>query len=181
MDEQRIITGATEDEIWSQLEADLNSEEDVLTYDAIIEQGDKSIELYIDIDPGGGFESGYELTQLIAPVHVGSEFKFAIHDEGFADEIGKFFGMQDIVTGYPDLDKHVVIKSNHEETVKRIFADPEIRQVFTDLDDFDFGIHTHSDDPTPVLELNINEGILDAESLRRVYNAFYTVLTAIEG
>lgn len=181
MEDQKLITGTTEQEVWQQVEADLTADDDVLSYEALLRQNNKDVLLYIDIDPGGGFEGGYELTQFSAPVSVDSDFKFAMHDEGFVDEIGKFFGMDDIQTGFPELDKHIVIKTNHEDTVRRVFADADTRQVFTELEDFDFGIHSHGDSESPVLELNIDMGITDPVQLRRIYHAFCNILKEVEG
>jgi len=184
MEEQKIITGNTEQEVWEQVAADLTAEEELFSYDVLINQGNKHIELYIDIDLGGGFEGGSETTQFSAPLHVTRDFKFAIHDEGFLDTIGKFFGLEDMKTGYPELDQHVVIKTNVPEKVRELMADSTIRNVFTTLADFDFGIHTHTVEETgieqPFLEFNINQGVTDPETLRKLYHAFYEVLIKLE-
>ena len=107
-----------------------------------------------------------------------------MHDEDFLDSIGKFFGLEDVKTGYPDLDDHVVIKTNHEEKARQLFADAEVRAIFTQLDDFDFGIHTHdvenSEREQPFLELNITQGITDPAELYKIYHVFCRVLEALE-
>lgn len=184
MDDHKIITGTTEQEVWETIEADLAAEGELLDYNVMIEQDGHQIELYIDIDLGGGFESGSELTQLVAPLSVTRDFKFAIHDEDFLDSIGKFFGLEDVKTGYPELDDHVVIKTNAPDKVRTLFADATLRNVFTTLEDFDFGIHSHhledSDSDQPFLEFNINQGITDADELRKIYHAFYAVLVGLE-
>ncbi|CAM3630936.1 hypothetical protein MUGA111182_00210 [Mucilaginibacter galii] len=184
MEDQKIISGATEQEIWDTIAADLAAEGELLDYNVIIDQDGRQTELYIDIDLGGGFESGSELTQLSAPLSVNRDFKFAIHDEDFLDTIGKFFGLEDMKMGYPELDDHVVIKTNAPEKVRELFADAEIRTLFTGLEDFDFGIHTHhledSDGDQTFLEFNLNRGITDATELRKLYHAFYTVLVGLE-
>ena len=183
MEDVKVISGSTEQEIWNVVEADLTAEEDLLSYDVVIEQGDQQIELFIDIDLGGGFESGSQLTQLTAPLSVTDDFKFAIHHEGFLDTIGKFFGMEDLETGYPELDNHVVIKTNVPEKVRVLFADETVRNVFMALDDFDFGIHTHTPEGSSTeqtyLEFNVNEAITEPSALRHIYHAFYEVLVAL--
>jgi len=184
MEDKKIISGATEAEVWPLIEADLKAEEGLLNYDVIINQGNKQIRLYIDIDLGGGFEGGSELTTITAPLAITPAFKFAVHDEDFLDSIGKFFGLEDVKTGYPDLDDHVVIKTNHEEKARQLFADAEVRAIFTQLDDFDFGIHTHdvenSEREQPFLELNITQGITDPAELYKIYHVFCRVLEALE-
>lgn len=184
MEERKVISGATEAEVWPLVKADLNTGEDLLYYDALINQGDKQIRLYIDIDLGGGFESGSEITTISAPLAITPAFKFAVHDEDFLDTIGKFFGLEDVKTGYPDLDEHVVIKTNHEEKARQLFADAEVRSVFATLEDFDFGIHNReiedSDQEQPYLELNINRGLVEPDELYKIYHTFCKVFEALQ-
>lgn len=180
-DIDKTYIGTTEDQIWQQISADIN--DDTLEYHAVIQQADAEIYLDIDIDLGGGFEGGYETTSLRAPVTDNLSFQFAVHEDHFTDDIGKFFGLQDVKIGYPDLDKHLVIKTNDQEKVKTLFADELTRKVFTQLSNFDFGIRLHTDDDTKqkqaFLELNIEEGIIDTTVLRNLYHAFYMVLKGL--
>ncbi len=177
MEDIKVISGDTEQDIWPVIDADLATE-DVLDYNVLIKQAGKEIQLCIDIDPGGGFEGGWELTWFKAVLNTNGDFKFAVHDEHFADEIGKFFGMQDVETGYPELDKHIVIKTSDEQKIKSIFTDADIRQLFTELESFDCGVHEHNE--RYYLELNIEEGITDAAELKKIYHAFYKLLGALE-
>ncbi|MEO6150206.1 MAG: hypothetical protein ABIN95_08075 [Mucilaginibacter sp.] len=179
MENENVVSGNTEDGIWKKIAAELTP--DVFTYDVQINLKERPVNLSIDIDLGGGFEGGFALTQFSAPVTVASDFKFAVHDEGFIDEIGKFFGMQDVETGYDDLDKHLIIKTNDAEKVRQLFADTAARQTFVELADFDFGIHHHTADNAgqTILELNIDNGITDIDTLKKIYHAFYAVLSII--
>jgi hypothetical protein len=181
----KIISGVTEEEIWKQIEVDLSNDADLLEYHATIMQDDHSISLDIDIDLGGGFESGISTTNFSTVLKYNGSFRFAVHRDDFIDDIGKFFGMQDVEVGYPDLDKHLIIKTNDENKVKSLFEDNRMRVTLTELNDFDFGIHTHqiaSDDSKHCfLELNIEDGIMNTGVLRELYNAFYQVLVKVEG
>ena len=183
MENIKVVSADTEQEIWPEIEAVLLSGE-VYDYNITVNQGGREIELYMDIDLGGGFEGGSEFTTLKAPLNITDDFRFAIHDEDFMDAIGKFFGMQDVEIGYPDLDKHLIIKTNNEDKVKHIFSDALVREVFATLESFDCGIHLRDVDDgeaeQPFLELNINEGINESGPLRRIYHAFYSLVTAIE-
>jgi hypothetical protein len=183
METVKVISGNTEQELWPEIEADLAPEE-VYDYNVLLKQGGHETELIIDIDLGGGFEGGWEYTILKAPIATTNNFRFAIHDETFIDKVGKFFGMQDVVIGFEGLDRHLIVKSNDEGKVRSLFADADVRKVFASLDSFHCGIHTHhesgSDKDQPFLELNIDEGINESAPLRRVYHAFYQLLTEIE-
>jgi hypothetical protein len=174
MEIDKTYTATTEAALWKQLAEDIN--DDILEYHALLEQGHYKIMLNIDIDLGGGFEGGYATTCYSTQVTTNG-FKFAIHEEHFTDEIGKFFGMQDVKTGYPDLDHHLVIKTNDDAKVKTLFADKDVRKTF------DLGIRMHSvddhDEKQPYLELNIEDGITDIDTLQQLYHAFVLVLERI--
>src|SRR5438874_1447804 len=119
MQEEKIISGKSEDEVWEKISAELT--EDTLEYHAIIKQQSKKIVLNIDIDLGGGFENGYAFTSLTAPLQPEPGFKFAIHDDTLIDDVGKFFGMHDVEIGYPEFDKKIIIKTNDSLKTKDLF------------------------------------------------------------
>lgn len=181
---KKIISGINEDEVWQQIEKDLTRNPDLLDYRAIIEQQKRKIFLEIDIDLGGGFESGYSTTTLHAPLQTEQDFRFAIHKEDFLDDIGKFFGMQDVEIGYPEFDKKLVIKTNDESRVKQVFSDRSVRELFKSLNDFTFGITKHtipdSNYKGAFLELIIEDGITDPDHLRKIYHAFFNTLILID-
>ncbi|MGI8634543.1 MAG: hypothetical protein ACR2KZ_03985 [Segetibacter sp.] len=184
MDNNNVIKGASEEDIWQQIKRQFVQNPEPLEYNAIIEEGGHRILVDIDIDLGGGFESGYETTSFTAHLHTATPFRFAIHEEHFTDEIGKFFGMQDVELGYKEFDEKLIIKTNDQGKLKEIFADESIRTVIQDLYDFTFGITTHHpSDSTikePFLELIIEHGITDVSKLRTIYKAYFSVLNMIE-
>jgi len=184
METQKLFTGKTEAEVWKQIAADLKKDSDVYDYNAVIEQNGKKVDLMIDIDLGGGFEGGYENTGFSAAIASDTGFRFAVHEDDFIDDIGKFLGLQDVKVGYTTLDKHLVIKTNDEVKVKALFAHEKVRDIFEKLNSFHFGVHMHNADETgkkyPFLELNIEEGITEPDELRKLYSAFYDVLTIID-
>ncbi len=182
MEIEKIINGNTPEEIWNQIGEDLKADE--FSYTAVINYESSKIIFNIEIDPGGGFEGGYQTTMLRSELQHAGDFKFAIHHQGLLDEIGKFLGMQDIETGYPEFDKKVVVKSNDEAKVKSIFADVQPRSVFMGINDFVFHIAKHHIDETDkqanFLELTIEEAIVETARLVSLFNAFYNVLSVIE-
>lgn len=183
MTDQNIITGNTEEEIWQTIHAQFQKDPDPLAYNAIIKQNNRQIILDIDIDLGGGFESGYETTTITSNLTADPGFKFAIHQEHFTDEIGKFFGMQDVVVGYEDFDKQFIVKTNDETKVKELFSDASLRQYLQSLPDFTLGITHHSpffDHDGSFLEFQSDTGITDVNVLRQVYSAFYALLQKID-
>jgi hypothetical protein len=184
MTQGNLIKGTTENEIWQQIAAQLAQTPDPLEYSAVIEQQGHRIILDIDIDLGGGFESGYETTSFTAPLPVDHGFRFAIHEQDFTDGIGKFFGMQDILIGYPEFDKKLIVKTNDPHRVKTVFADAPVRSVIQRLENFTFSITTTAapadSEERLLLELVIERGITKADELRPIYTAFHAVLAALE-
>jgi len=182
MKTRSTVAGKNDSEIWQQIEADLKKEENEFEYDIVIEKDGHSISLDIEIDMGGGFESGYSTTIFAAALNE-TDFKFAVHEEHFIDEVGKFFGMEDIVIGYKELDKHLIIKTNDADKMKYLFSNPKARAVFEKLNDFHFGISRKKLDDKdltiPYLELYIEQGITDPKILRELYEAFYSILVHI--
>jgi hypothetical protein len=183
MNEAKIISGDT-NEIWKRIELDFNADPDVYEYSAVIEQQNHSVTLDIDIDLGGGFESGYALTRLVSNLKKFDHFKFSIHPQDFIDTVGKFFGMEDVELGYAEFDKKIVVKTNDAERAHTILSDSSMREVIQSLQDFTFHIGHHHSHNTEVesafLELRINDGILDVARLRVIYDAFVSVLDKIE-
>lgn len=177
-----FLNGEMENKIWNKINADLEKDSPVFTYNTDIEQDGYHVVLDIDIDPGGGFESGYATTSFTALLKAEPHFRFAIHKEHFTDEIGKFFGMQDVLIGYKDFDNKLIIKTNDKTSVRKLFSSPQLREIIAALEDFTFGIHHHTNNgvKSPYLELMIEDGITDAVRLRQIFNAFYVVLTLIE-
>ncbi len=182
--DNKIIFGNNEEDIFHQLSTEL--QEDVFgeDYKVILSQDSKQILLQIDIDPGGGFEGGYELTTLSSAIHKANDFRFGIHHEGFASKIGKVFGMEDKLIGYPEFDNRLIVNTNNIEKVRTIFADEEVRKTFQSLTGFAMHItHHHIDgkeEKEPFLEFEIERGITNLVELRNIYHAFFSVLAGID-
>lgn len=183
MQTPNIIQGETEEQVWQQVNEQIAAEPDPFEYSAVIEQGGKRIYLTIDIDPGGGFEGGYETTTYKAALHNASSFRFALHHQHFMDEVGKLFGTEDVNIGYDDFDKKLVVKTNDPVKVRKVFSDTALRVFFQNLDDFSLSVTHESEhhEEQYYLMLNIDKGITEPTELRKLYHAFYTALQAIEG
>jgi hypothetical protein len=182
METTKVITGATEDDIWQQINDDLLSEEDVLSYNVIIKQNEKQVILDIDIDPGGGFEGGYEITSFTAAINNACGFHFKMHDENFIDEIGDLFGMAHLKTGDADFDKKVMVKTNDDAKARNLLADQTTRDFFKSLDNYSLAIVKNEEDHHEQysLELSIYDGITDPLELRKIYAQYFSILTKID-
>jgi hypothetical protein len=183
MQKEIVISGQSKEEIQQQLRRIYAENSDLLNLSLVIDFNATKIYVEIDIDLGGGFESGYETTTLSAAINANPLFRFAINKEHFIDEIGKFFGMEDIELGYPEFDRKLIVKTNDATKLHDVLADTTARTAFEELEDFTFGITTHrpetSENKIACLELTIETGITEADKLFAIYEAFYTVLIAI--
>ena len=177
------ISGKNADDIWQQVAADLSGQ-DIYEYNVSLVQEGRQVELAIEIDLGGGFEGGYQFTSLTAPIAQEHDFRFALHHQDLIDTAGKFFGMEDVVIGYPEFDEALIIKTDDQERTFRVFSDVNARKVFQSLNNFTLHLTHHhitgQKRKVPLLELTIEEGILDTAVLRSLYDAFYIVLCGID-
>jgi hypothetical protein len=184
MQDARVISGTSLDEVWKQIDEDFSQYQEVYEYNAIIEQQGRSVTLDIDIDLGGGFEGGYALTRFMSPLKSFDDFRFSLHRQDLLDGIGKLFGIEDIKIGSPEFDKNIVVKSNHPDRIKDILSSAQIRDVIQSLPNFEFHIGHHHSSHTEVesafLELRIDEGITDTAVLRLIYSAFILVLEKVD-
>lgn len=180
----KMISGQTEQEIWAKIEVEISAQKSTQNYDALIKQGDRQIELHIDNDMGGGFEGSAEFTQISALVEVDSRLQFNLRDDDLIDTFRKFLGMQDGNTGYPELDSKLVLYTNARPQVAQILACPKLRKVLLKMKDFGIRIKRTGADQTgkaqAVLELYMEQVTHDIDSLRKIYQAFCTVLTGLE-
>lgn len=172
---------------WSEISQPLNESPIPLKFEAVLNLAKSPITINVDIDPGGGFEGGYELTSLTAAVPIQftslsapidkDDYSFSVHDEGLLDRVGKFFGMEDMITGDPDFDKNLVVKTNNMEKTKRIFSDADIRKIFQDLKYFSFQIEN---DGKPeggrTLEFLMDKAVTKPDELKKIVLAFSAIL-----
>ena len=193
MTKYKIIKADEDSGIWEQIRKDLESMEFPFSYSVNVQDNGKTVFLNIEVDPGGGFESGFQTTSLTAPIPLqfttlssrlqstNQELRFALHNEDFIDKLGKFFGMEDVITGYKEFDNKLIVKTNDPEKVKKAFADEATRRVFETLGEFNLHIvYYEQPDKHASLELSIDREITNTEELKKVYDAFVNVIDALE-
>src|SRR5688500_16243068 len=102
MQERTLIKGNDKETLVQSLATYFAQQQDAFQHALTLQQGERQVLLEIDIDPGGGFESGYATTRFSTPVQLEHDFAFTIHPEGFLADFAKLFGLQDEVIGYPE-------------------------------------------------------------------------------
>lgn len=173
---------------WAEISKPLNESPIPLKFETVLEHQKSPISINVDIDPGGGFEGGYELTSLTAavpiqftslsaPIDKETEYTFSVHDEGLLDRVGKFFGMQDLITGDAEFDKNLIVKTNDLEKTKSIFSDAEIRSTFQSLKYFSLQIENDSKEGGGrTLEFLMDKAITKPDELKKIVMAFSAIL-----
>jgi hypothetical protein len=179
-----------DDTVWQKITEDFLNPVVPFRYKTMLSHNSIAVTVLIDMDPGGGFEGGFEYTSMSAPLPIqftafrsgiknAGEFRFALHDEGVLDRVGKFFGMEDTDIGYKEFDKQLIVKTNDTSRVKTVFKDPQARKVFQGLKDFTLQIMEDGNENL-ILELMIDRAILDAAELKKVYNAYAAILDQLQ-
>lgn len=173
------LTATTPQQLWQQIEAELQQRDDLLSYQRQLNLNGTLISLDIDIDLGGGFESGIETTRIKSTLPTAEGYSFDMHHQGLLEEIGKFFGMQDVEVGDPEFDKNVIVKTNDEEQTRQLLEKGGLKHALSDLHDFSFSLSQHSDSDTSMHELvlEVLEGLSDPKRLEPVFKAFVAVIT----
>ncbi|HWB10218.1 MAG TPA: hypothetical protein VG826_13390 [Pirellulales bacterium] len=122
-------------------------------------------------------------TRMRAPYVNKDGFRFTVYRRGFFSDLGKLFGMQDVEIGEPEFDDAFIIKGNDEEKLRKLFADPRVRQLFERQPKIHLSVR---DDegwfqarfPEGVDELYFREpGVIkDLDRLKALYDLFAEVL-----
>lgn len=168
---------------FSKISDDFKKDPDFLFYHKTFNIETNILELLIDIQLGAGFEGGYARTNIKSMLLAEPTFRFAIQDEDWLDEIGKFFGMEDVEIGYADFDEKLVIKTDDKQAIRSFFENQEYRAVFESLKNFSLSITHHLDGnylSQPFLELEVEDALATVESLKPVFYGFCEILKQIK-
>jgi len=123
-------------------------------------------------------------THLRAPYLNPERFHFTVYRHGFFTDLGKMLGMQDVEVGHADFDRDFVIKGNDESKLRRLFANPRIRQLIAAQPQIYFTVKDPSDiwnrdlfgEPPPrdvhALDFLVMGVIKDKERLRLLFELF---------
>lgn len=182
MPHRNTIEGKSEDEIWQVITDQLTAKEDDRDYTAQFLNDKYCVILDIDIHPDRGEENEKPVTSFSAQLPDQTNFRFKIAKQKLKQEIGKLFGMQDVIIGQPLFDKRFLIQSNDEEKVKKLFSTPEMTDILLKYPVIDFKIRERKIGANQeiVLGLYLEGGITEPEKLKDLYQPFKTVLEQLD-
>lgn len=179
------LFGPSKDEIWRQLCDQIggNFIEGGFWKGSKVEVHHKQWTVTLDTYSESQGENNATYTRMRAPFVNKDGFRFTIYRRGLFSDLGKLLGMQDVEIGEPEFDDAYIIKGNDEDKLRRLFANPRIRQLIEQQPRIHLLVR---DDegwfknkfPEGVDELYFREiGIIkDIERLKALYDLFAEVL-----
>jgi len=178
MPHRNIITGKSEDEIWEIIADQLNNKKDDLDYTAQFSTEKHCVTLDIDIHPDRGEENEKPITSFSALLPDETSFRFKIEKQGLKHEIGKLFGMQDVIIGHPEFDKAFLIQTNDVVKVKEVLSHAEVSAELIKHPIVDFKIRERKIGANKeiLLSLDLEGGITEPNTLKEAFIPFKVVL-----
>ncbi|WP_347159735.1 hypothetical protein [Pontibacter chitinilyticus] len=174
------FTGNTEAEVWQQVAADMAAQKGVLRYTAMLTQQGRQMLFDLDIDLGGGFESGISTTTFKAAVPAQIPLRFHLYEQDLLHEIGKVLGMEDVKLGYPEFDDAFIVQTNQPETLKKIFANEETRRILRKHSSASLKLDVEDDTPNAaILRFRKDEAIGELTDLQEVYHVMWEILVQL--
>lgn len=178
----RKLFGPSKDEIWKKLCEEVGGifiERGLFKGSKVeIQHGEWTITLdTYSLGQGGTY------TRIRAPYVNRGGFRFTIYRKSIFSEIGKMIGMQDVKVGYPQFDQDFIIKGNDEHQLKKLFENPEIRNLISSQPK----IHLQVKEDEKIIFKQFPEGvdelyfhcagvIKDLERLNQLFDLFAEVL-----
>jgi hypothetical protein len=182
MPHSNIINAQSEDEIWKIIADQLTNKKDDLDYTAQFSTDAHCVTLDIDIHPDRGEDNDKPLTSFSAELPNETSFRFNIEKQGLKHEIGKLFGMQDVIVGYPEFDKKFLIQTNDVDKVKKVLSNAEVSNELLKHPIVDFKIRERKIGMTKeiVLDLSLEGGITEPDTLKSAFQPFKIVLNSLD-
>ncbi len=180
----RSLFGPSRKEVWKQLADKLQGE-----YSHSFWKGDKIAvdvgqwTITLDTYTVSTGQSAIVYTRMRAPYVNPDQFRFTIHRAHLFSSLGRWLGMQDIPVHVQPFDKDFVIKSNDEEKIRLLLADPTIRELIAHQPRIRLAVKDDegwfgADFPDGVDELYFEAAgvIKDPDLLYKLYELFAAVL-----
>lgn len=182
MPHKNIIDVKSEDEVWKIIAEQLNSKEDDLDYTAQFSFKNYCVVLDIDIHPDRGDENEKPITSFSAQLDEGTDFRFNLKKQGLKHQIGKLFGMQDVIIGHADFDKQFLIQSNDEAKVKEVLSDTGVSAELLKHPVTEFKIRERKigTNKEIVLDLELEGGITEPDKLKNIFQPFKIMLNHLD-
>jgi hypothetical protein len=125
-------------------------------------------------------------TRMRAPYVNPGGFRFKIYRRGVFSDIGKFLGMQDVEVGNEEFDHEFIIKGTDEAKLRRLFANPRLRELIHQQPDIELSVHDDEGwcgakypERVDVLTFRVGGVIKDLGRLKALYDLFAETLDVL--
>ncbi|WP_139924542.1 hypothetical protein [Hymenobacter sp. DG01] len=178
MNPPRTYSADTEVQLWQQVAADLAQDGNQYEYQAELLHGGYRTQFGLDIDLGGGFEGGYELTTLTTVVPGRPTLHFALHEQDWVHELGKLLGLTDVELHDPELDAAFIITTNDAAALRTLLTEPSVRATLLKYQPLRLTLAPahHEPEAEILLTFTKEEGITDTAQLQEIYHMLYLLL-----
>ncbi|QNH61681.1 hypothetical protein [Hymenobacter sediminicola] len=179
----RSFSADSETALWHQVATDMAQQPDLLEYSAELQQNGFRIRFELDIDLGGGFEGGYELTSFTATVPGQQALNFALHEQDWVHELGKLLGLTDVELGDTELDDAFIITTNNPDELRTLLlSDPAVRHTLLKYQELRLELTpaSHAPDAEVLLTFTKEQALTDPGQLQEIYHLLYLLLQQLQ-
>lgn len=181
----RGLFGPSKREIWRQLSTDIDARFVQETFgkgDKVqAAHGEWTVTLDTYVVSNG--KTVVVFTRMRAPYVNPDGFRFSIYRRGLFSEFAKRLGMQDVEIGDEPFDQNFIIKGTDEAQLKKLFANPRIRDLIARQPDIHFSVKDDEGwfgpafpDGVDELYFSVAGVIKDVERLKLLYELFSETL-----
>ncbi len=128
--------------------------------------------------------NGIVYTRFRAPFFNDERLSIKIFTKGKQGNEMKFFGMQDIIVGYPDIDEKYIIQGNKKEILRGIFGNASLRELMMEQEELLIQVKDDESwfkesikEPVDELYVEVPYLIKDNEQLETVFTIFSEILS----
>lgn len=184
----RTIFGPSKNEVWRQFSEQVGGDfiKSGFFSNSVVRARHKQWTITLDTYSQGDAETSTDYTRIRAPYVTKDGFWFTIYRKGFFTGVGKLLGMQDVEIGDPAFDEAFVIKGGDEQLLRKLFADPAIRQLIERQPKFHLTVKDNEGwlkkrlpDGVDELLFEVEGVITDLDLLRSLYDLFVELLNRL--
>ena len=184
---RRRLFGPSCDDVWKQLADQLGARHEPGGWlrSRRLRAGVGPWRLTLDVQ----WRSNLVYTRLRAPFANPADFHFLVRRHlPFFDDVGKLFGLQDVVVGDPMFDEGFLLKSNHETYLRFFLRDRRLRELIAAQPDIVLAVKRDAGDdsfgaPLPayvdVVEFTAYGEMKDIERLHLLFEMFVAALNRL--
>jgi hypothetical protein len=173
------ISASSEQDVMLLLEHSL-SEPDPAYYHAILRNDYQEVELFIDKDPGSGYDRPSSYMSLTSILDLPTDFTFSIRRRTVFDRLISLVYKRGVKTGMRVLDTRFVVKTSDRDKLIGFITDSNVIAALNSLPDFTFAINVNESVTNKHLTLELKVHDYSKDMLAEAYGMFNVVLGSLK-